>query len=327
MAGSTQLTMPGGEPRYTKIRGQNRYYDHALGKSISHRQYWKLKGQQRERDKWTPAKAASISKRSPAQPSPVRAAPAPLVSQPGGPNVLAQQLLAESRLDSLAGSPIVETPPAPGSVARELAEELAEDTKKSVHSLAETFAPVLGAILILLGVWLVPEWMRWLVPEQEEAELVLSPALRIMFRYFGFTGKALGENGSDVMSLIMALGAYAIGTKERLDEYLEAIQEEQEADDQPTSTADAYRRAGRSDTSRAHTAPPPDVNGASPAAYANIFGTGRQQSNQAASQQAAPAHARPRVEVTTERQAADAAKIRDLFEADYTGRKLMGLAR
>lgn len=324
MATQGQLTLPSGEPRYTKVKGEQRYYDHKLGKTISHRQYWNARkaaaGTQAKQSTWTPEKQAKL-KAPPAIQAP------PVVK--AGPNLLAQQLLAESSLDSMAGSPIVETPPAP-QMARQLAEDIAEDTKKSIGNLADTFAPILAALLILVGLWLVPEYMRWLVPDQEEAELVFNPALRIMFRYLGISGKALGPDGSDLMSLVMALGAYAIGATERLQDYLESVEET--AEDEPADTASAYARASSRDRGRqppggAYPAQTPYAGSASPPAPAPVPARDRQQSNPAASQQISASGARPSIQVTTERQARDASKIRELYDMDYQGRVRLGLAR
>lgn len=307
---AARMTMPSGEPRFTKVPGEQRYYDHVAGHSISKRQYYKLKGQPQEAPSWSAEKAAALK-----TPPAVRAVPRQ--EESGGPSLLAQQLLH----DSMLGSPVVETPPAPRVDPRQLATSIAEETKNSVRSLAEAVSPALAMLLTAACTLILPPHLSWIGPEQEEAELILEPAARLVIRNVGLSGKELGDNGRDILALVAAMTAYLIGIKTRLDEYLDEYQEEENEQRAPDI------QPGRRGDGGARSEAPAYTRGAGSSPLARVSREDSEQARPRVNQQARPADVGPGGRLGTQNASQQAASIAALFDADYEGRKRLGLAR
>lgn len=318
------LELPGGEPRFTKIEGENRYYDHALGKSISHRKYWDMrkaaKGQpKRSAGTFTPEKAAQLKKAAPT------IAPPTIQANAAPPSELAKHLLAQSEM---YGSPVVQTPDAPA--LKDLATDLSEDVNKSVESLAATVSPALAGLVVAAFVLMLPGHLSWLAPDQDEAELILEPAARIVMRFVGLTGGDMSPTGKDILAIVLGVGAYAAGAKTRMDEYLENVRpyEQPQAQQQPQASTRTSAGNGDSRVRRADSlpvSPLANVAGNEPIAFAQALGRNTQQAKQDTGEQASARHANGLRAMATQKQLQEAASVRSLFEQDYAGRLRLGL--
>lgn len=297
------------EPRYTKIRGERRYYDHVLGKSISEHAYQKL----RRAEKTKQAAPAAI-------PTPIRAMPRETSDAPG-PSLLAQKLLQESML----GSPVVETPAAPA--IKQIATDVSEDTKKSLESISETVAPLIASALVLVGTLAIPEDWRWLCPDEEEAELMIAPASRIVVRNLGVTGKELDDNGKDMVAILTAFIAYMAGAKMRRDEYWEMVESEQEAYEQAApDIARGRRDHGGGNGRNTNAAPYADAASLRGTPDAYVLGRNTEQGRPAPGPANGARNGGASAGNGTARQQNEASRVRELLAADFEGRRRLGLA-